>query len=200
MPKDLWKKWENSSAMRLDLRSRPKKDVKNGILLSPEERYKNILLRFRDMAEVLALLFKIYKNNKPLYGDRFLAFVGNDFLRNWPWKDFQFTSVEAQKLIKADATGKYNFELPRGVVLSGIRYEHWTPNTFFRDIFETEETLSEDDFYQLLIENYRIVRITKEEDRKLEILGYRTSRPVTAYKEAGIDIYENNLWNKTFSF
>lgn len=199
-PCDLRKKWEVSSAMRLDLRSRPDKDIENGLLISAEKRYENIVLRFRNMAEVFALLFKIYKNNKPLYGDRFLAFVGNDIIRNWPWKDFQFTSVQAQKLINEDATGKYNFELPKDVVLSSIRYEHWTPNTFFRDIFESEDLLTENDFYQLLIENYRIVRITKVEDRKLEALGYRASRPTTAYEEAGIEIYEMNLWNKIYSF
>ncbi len=121
MIKKIRKEWEETGAMRMDLRSRPVKDIKNGMLLSAEERYENILLRFRDMAKVFALLFRIYNENKSLYGDRFLAFVGNDFLRNWPWKDFQFTSLEAQKLINVEATGKYNFELPQEVVLSGIR-------------------------------------------------------------------------------
>ena len=120
---DIRKKWELTKAKKLDLRIRPLVDIDGGKLLSPEERYNNVLLRFRDLAKVMSLLFNIYKKNKSLYGDRFLAFVGNEFLKYWPWKDFQFTSVEAQKILKVEATGKYNFELPGGTVISGIRYD-----------------------------------------------------------------------------
>ncbi len=199
--KELRNKWELTGAKKLDLKSRPPDDVAdNDNLLSINERYDNIKINMLNLAKVMSVLFDIYRTDKSLYGDRFLAFVGNEFLKNWPWKDFQFTSVKAHNLMGTNTTGKYNFELPANVVLSGITYEHWTPVSFFRDVFDLGNNLTVNDFYELLINYYRIVRITKNEDQQLNNLGFKSCRPVTAYADAGIEIFEIDLWNRFYSF
>ena len=149
------------------------------------------------------------------YGDSILAFIGQNLTRGWPWTDIPFHSINAWNLIKehstsCNPTGLYDNEIKdedfkklRKKEKGGkapIVYEHWTPMSFFRDIFviAKEESLNLDksDFLTLLIRNYRVVRITAEEDSLLESNGFKTNRPTTAYEQVGIQIQEKELWNK----
>ena len=196
------KVWENTSARTLKLSRRPPADFRKGNLLPEEERYENVKKRLRHLAQVLTLLHNIYKNNKELYGDKFLAFVGNEVVREWPWKDFPFISDAAQQKINdidpnVHVTGLMKFEIKNKQVkevFKNFRYEHWTPISFFRDIFDLDDSLTEEDFYQILVEHYRVVWITKKEDKKLNNKNKCNRSPET-YSQLGIKIHDKNFWN-----
>ncbi|KAF0199764.1 MAG: Uncharacterized protein FD166_192 [Bacteroidetes bacterium] len=146
--------------------------------LTTLQRFDNVKRRLSDLSKVLFELYKIYNSNRELYGEEFLAFVGDKVIRNYPWKDLPFSSVASQ-----------NSE-------NNIR-EHWTPISFFRDAF-MEENWTENHFFCALLYYYRIVNITNEENQQLEALTYRTTRPLTAYSEAEIQIHEAELWSSLY--
>lgn len=165
-----------------------------------EDKCDNIKKRFRDLAEVVYLLYTIYQRDghKDLYGDAFLAFVGHYVIRNWPWVDYPFTSVEARNEIEADVTGLLNSDIKNNITkknLKNIISEHWTPISFFRDLFSLDDKLTKEDFYQSFIMYYRIVRITEPENANLDIENkiYRTEK---TYEKLGIEIEENKLWGE----
>ncbi len=160
---ELRRKWEQKKARRLQLRQRPDSDLNEGELASDADRINNIKKRFEHLSEVLALLYKIYRENKSLYGDKFLAFVGNEVVREWPWKDFPFISKAAYNEIRSTGshtkiTGLLATDISDQKIktaLKNLRYEHWTPISFFRDVFDLDECLTQEDFYNILIHYYR---------------------------------------------
>ena len=177
-------------------------------LKSYTELFNNILCRYLALAQRLNELFIYYKHNEILYGERFLAFVGNSVIREWPLKDFPFTSEKAQS--KIDEVGKYNITglLKSDInkdnrellsVLKSLRYEHWTPLAFFARILKQYDSISIEDFFEILYFNYRVVWITKEENDKLNDLGLKSHRPIEGYEEAGIEVYENKMWNDIYN-
>lgn len=176
---------------RLQLKKRPNADLVNGQRKSNEELLRNVDARLKDLSEVLASLFKIYRTNPDLYGDRFLAFVGNEVIRKWPWIDFPFTTEKANTHLGKVLTGITNAEINGSE--AGVHYEHWTPISFFRDLFIHFEDLTADDFYNVMKKYYQVVWMTKEEavpfGRKL-----KSTRPFDAYEQVGIRIVENELW------
>lgn len=196
------KVWGNTKPHKLKLKKRPPLDTRDGKLKSKEDRIENVKTRLRHLAEVLELLHKIYNKNKELYGDKFLEFVGYYVIRTWPLKDFPFISLQAyNKLkksgLKEDIIGLQKFELKNKKVkdkLNELRYEHWTPLSFFRDIFDQEPELTKNDFYNILIIHYRVVWITKKEDAVLERKKYKSNRPLTAYDDANIEILDKRNW------
>lgn len=199
----------------IDTELRKRKDlysIEN--LKSIDLRYKNVIDRFNDFAEVLETFWKIFISKYDNYGDSILAFIGQNLTRGWPWTDIPFHSVAAWNLIKqysneCNPTGLYDNEIKddyfknlRKKEKGGkapIVYEHWTPMSFFRDVFIIAKiesmTLNKSDFLTLLIRNYRVVRITAEEDNLLESNGFKTNRPLTAYENLGIQIQEKELWD-----
>mgnify|MGYP000243156901 CR=1 FL=1 len=199
----LRERWDRTGAKRLKISTRPASDLDGDILKSPSDLVKNIKLRMKHLAEILAHLHKIYSENSELYGDRFLAFVGNEVVREWPWKDFPFHSEQALEILDSiesytDISGLQLFEIKDKEVvasLSKLRYEHWTPISFFRDIFQSESLIDSDTFYQVLIKYYRIIWIDRKEDDLLNIEN-RSSRPLNTYKKLGINIVSNPSWNE----
>ena len=141
--------------------------------LGNTERYNNVKKRLKDLSKILYSLYEIYKADPELYGEEFLAFVGDKVIRRWPWKDIEFSSKEAQN------------------PLTKKTYEHWTPISFFRDMFQLQNITTEH-FYYALLHYYRVVSISKDEDKKLRTLKYKTTRPVTAYSDAAIQIHEKD--------
>lgn len=172
--------WENRPKKHLlDLKSAPKSDVNK----KPDEIYENVKIRIKHLAKFVYDLYLLYNNNKDLYSDKFPAFVGNSVIREWPNKDFEFfTSEEWSK---------------NTVLKTKPHIEHWTPISFFREIF-LMEGMSEKDFYDALLSFYRVVKITQEENNRLNKKGYKITRPITAYKECDIKIHEDKLWNKLY--
>jgi hypothetical protein len=169
------------------------------------ELYCNVIDRMWHLAETLKVVYDIYHSNGPLYSDRLLAFVGNEIVREWSWTDFPFTSVAAQNIIGQvtpyNITGLYNFEITDPAVtqiLSELHYEHWTPISFFRDVFPQIKGLTVQDFFEILICNYRVVRITHAENRILSQMQFGQVRPVNAYQLAGITVFEQTMWQGTF--
>jgi hypothetical protein len=193
--------WERSGAKRLKMSKRPVSDFHNKELAEPATLVANIKKRMEHLGEVLALLHKIYHENEELYGDRFLAFVGNEVVREWPWKDYPFISKSALRLIEdtseySDVVGKLPFEIKNKELketFTKLRYEHWTPISFFRDTFHSHEPLDKEVYYFLLIEFYRIVWITKEEDDRLN-KKHRSWRPESTYQDLGIEIKGDEQW------
>jgi len=164
-----------------------------------------VVSRMWHLANTMKTVYDIYTTNQQLYSDRLLAFVGNEIVREWSWKDFPFTSFAAQKIIATvtpyTVTGIFNFEVTERTLkelLPKLHYEHWTPISFFRDVFNMSYTLTVQDFFEILICNYRTVRITEEENTKLASMHYKQWRPVDAYEQAGIQIYEKTMWDATF--
>jgi len=189
----------------VDGRVSPPSSITREHLKTYYELYCNILVRIWHLAETMHTISEAYHTNRALYSDRILAFIGNEVVREWPWKDFQFTSVAAQEIISKATpytlTGLYNFEIVGDPIidkLSELHYEHWAPISFFRDIFTINEGLSTQDFFEILVCNYRVVRITKVEDRRLSSMKFKQQRPREAYNQAGIEIYEKRMWNGTF--
>jgi|SRR3972149_558669 len=200
------KVWGNTKPHKLKLKKRPPLDTRDGKLKSKEERFENVKTRLSHLAEVLEILHKIYRKNKELYGDKFLEFVGYYVIRTWPWKDFPFISTQANRILKKsglkdDIIGLQKFELRNKKVhdkLKELRYEHWTPLSFFRDIFDQEPELTKNDFYNILIIYYRVVWITKKEDAVLEGKKYKSNRILTAYDDSNIEIFDLESWDKFY--
>lgn len=201
----LREKWDKRGPRRLKLKNRPLADMIDDVAISEGIVQHNIKLRMSDLAETLALLFKQYRRNKDLHGDAFLAFVANSVVRGWPWKDYPFTSEAAFKHLepKAPLLGKLNAEIADESVkekLKGTVYEHWTPLSFFRDAFaiadELDMDLTQEDFLEILLRNYRVVRVMKEEDKKLANMGFRSRRLQSTYKDLNIVIHENEDWER----
>lgn len=175
-------------------------------LIAHLARFENVKLRLKDLSKFLVLFYGLYKDKYDLYGDDLLAFIGDKVIRHWPWKDFPFTSVKAQDLLaNHNITGltKYDSDVKElKPILNQLRYEHWTPLSFFRDAFiiakENNLKLTDTDFYDLLIENYRIVWITKEEDSNKLGGKYKSKRTVKTYDELDIKISDKKLWDKLY--
>lgn len=196
--------WQKRGPHNIKYSSRPQSDQKNDSI-DNKGLYSNIKLRLNDLSEVLVALYDLYCKNSNLYGDEFLAFIGDKVIRHWPWKDFPFTSEEAQKLLGYNKiTGLTKNDTPVKKIkhiTSNLRYEHWTPISFFRDVFiiakDKKIKLTKKDFYDLLIDNYRVVWITQEEDNKLQH-NNKTNRTKKTYTKLGIHISEKKLWNSFY--
>lgn len=145
------------------------------------EKYNNVKKRFKHLAKILFELYKIYHSDKNLYNDEFIKFVGLYVIKEWPHKDFLFSSTDFKDNSKADNSIK----------------EHWTPISFFRDLF-VENNITEDDFYDSLVYFYRVVMVTKAENKTLEKKGFRTTRPLNAYEECNIHVSEKELWDEIY--
>lgn len=198
--------WETKQSKNIKYSRRPEFDTNKNQLLPKLHLFENTKLRLWNLAEELHTAYQIYVKNPNLYGDDWLAFNADKRVRNYPWTDFPFTSVEAQKLLgDNNITGltKYDSEVKKlKHITDKLRYEHWTPISFFRDSFviAKEENLnpSIEDFYDLLKNNYRVVWITKEEDAKLNIKN-KTKRTINTYTELGIEISDKELWNDCYN-
>lgn len=142
---------------------------------SPLEKYVNVKMRFKHLAKILFELYKIYQANKNLYNDEFIKFVGLYIIKEWPHKDFLFSST------------KFNSKSTNSIK------EHWTPISFFRDLF-VENNITEEDFYDSLCYFYRVVMVSNSENKTLEKKRFRTTRPINAYEECNIDIKEKETW------
>lgn len=173
----LRKSWEGAKKLS-DIRSAPSDQN-----VDPRQAAQNIKRRLQHLAKVLYLIRTLYREDKDLYGEAFLAFVGDKVIRSWPGKDFVFATVRAkEQLSRVDARRATPiWQLTRSrlekVKELGVVYEHYTPISFFRDIFDSDEELTEEDFYCLLAMFYRVAWVTKEEDDQLP----RTQRPLNEY-------------------
>ena len=135
--------WDKTGAKRLKISKRPVADMNGDSLKPPSDLIKNVKLRMSHLAEILEHLHKIYVDNSSLYGDRFLAFIGNEVVREWPWKDFPLQSEKALEILDSietytDISGLQPFEIKDDRVkasLSKLRYEHWTPISFLEIYF-----------------------------------------------------------------
>ncbi len=192
----LRKQWEIVGAKRLDLRSYSKADID----ADEETRLQNLLARMDDLASILYNIYELYKKNPDMYGERMFAFVGNSIVREWPYKDPIFTSEAAFDIINNHGCYEQFVSLPGDVARksfnaasSSLRFEHWTPITFFRDIFSFDMNLSVEDFAQALKQNYRTVWVTKEEDNRINNKT-RSFRSVSDYEKQGIKIKEKKRW------
>jgi hypothetical protein len=190
---DIDKFRSNWKKRQLKYSIRPQVDIINGVKKPNKDLLENIDLRIKDLSEVLELLFKIYKKNKNLYGDAFLAFVGNEVIREWPWKDFPLTSVKARPFLDNFNTGITKNELNN--ISKNLHYEHWTPISFFRDLFDNFDTLTKENFYYALTKYYKVVWLEKEESKPLNG-QYRSTRPVDIYQKLKIEIIEKEYWNE----
>jgi|GEM_PF-1640551 len=219
--------WEEKGNKNIKYGDRPQSDIINVNLsirkekyslnnLKPvEERYENVIERYRDFAHVLEIFWTIYNEKYDNYGDSILAFIGQNLTRGWPWTDIPFHSYKAWKLIKeksphCEPTGLYDSEIKDSEFeklrkkgnrkKAPIIYEHWTPMSFFRDVFviakENKIEVEKKDFLNLLVKYYRVVRITDEEDNQIENSGFKTNRPIDTYERLGIKIKEKELWEK----
>lgn len=202
----LRKQWENTKYKQLKYSNRGKREPLLIDKATDDERIANIQERFKDLSETLESMYILYLKKEDLYGDALLAFIGNSIIRCWPWKDFWFTSVEAMKLINKPVYGMYTSDMKKIFDITErpkeIKLEHWTPISYFRDLFRIGKgnglVLTANNFYDELLDNYRVVRITKKEDDLLTSHGYRSKRPKEAYDLLGIDIFEKNLWNQMY--
>lgn len=186
--------WDQLGAKKLTLKSA------TGKTLPDQIQYENVQKRLRDLARVLVVLYDIYKedclSHERLYDDNFLAFIGDKVIRNWPGKDFPFASVNAREKLQQAGfqhiPGK-DQRLP-DELRTELHYEHWTPISFFRDVFAmATEPLTEDDFFELLTLYYRVVWITNDEHSKLD-KKYRSSRPLNTYDDLDIRV-AHPMWN-----
>ncbi|MCC7050773.1 MAG: hypothetical protein IT239_03215 [Bacteroidia bacterium] len=173
----LYNNWYAAGARRLDLAATP-----NPLPQTTESIIK-VKNSFRLLSETLAFLHKMYKESCSNMTDRHFAFLGNELIREWPDKDIAFYSLKAQEEIRRNPSAK-------------LHKEHYTPISFFRDVFYKEGFLSKEDFYLLLANYYRIVFITEQENKALEKAGYRACRPLNAYDKIGITIANKSFWNQ----
>lgn len=197
---DLRAAWESNGTRRLDLMKEPDSDKG----LTEFQKLDNKLARLEDLGFVLYQLYLLYMKRGPLYGDRYLAFVGNNVVREWPYKDQIFTSERAFKIIDSEDLYKDFLSKPRDVIQRKgsktqavsklLHYEHWTPISFFRDIFEMDRDITEEAFTQALKRNYRIVWVTKEENKWLDS-NSKSLRNTDAYLNVGIHIHEKDVWD-----
>ena len=154
---------------------------------------------------MLCHMHSLYSEKHNLYGDQFLAFVGDKMVRCWPHKDIVFTSEQAYSIIPEAGLyetfqSKTKRQLQRGKytksVVQQLCYEHWTPISFFKDMFDLglyQSSFTPHAMFNILKENYRVVWITKEENAKLD-RRHRACRSVGTYSEFGIHIKEKKLW------
>lgn len=193
---ELRKQWDSdkNSARKLYNKKIPNADMVDGKLTEDDLLIiSNIKKRIRHLAQILESLHEIYLKNEDLYGDSFLAFVGDKVIRGWPWKDFPVISDQAYELIKENNVNLYltkkNKKLDELLKNKKIKYEHWTPISFFRDVFHISETpLNSETFYYLLIEYYRVVLVTEEENSLLDRKNRRWRQSDT-YEKLGISIF-----------
>lgn len=203
---ELRKQWEEKGPKTLKLNHRPISDMLEDKLAQDSVLILNIKLRLRHLAEVLELLHKIYYRNintndsdmvNELYGENFLAFVGDKVIRHWPWKDFLFISEQAFELLKENTETINSIKISKKLITQikdkKIKYEHWTPISFFRDVFHLSKTpLDANTFYYLLIEYYRVVLVSEEEN-KLINEKHKSSRKIGTYDELGIKISNKDI-------
>lgn len=158
----------------------PKHKRTNTIITSfeDEDMISKLHLTFDHLSMILHKLYLIYRTNKTLYGKKFLAFVGNEIVREWPLKDYPFESQQYSKSQKSI-------------------FEHWTPISFFRDLYSCKN-ITQKDFFDALVYYYRIVKISIEENNLLDNNGYKASRPLNAYNELGIQIKSLDKWNSLY--
>lgn len=179
--------WESK---RLSISKRPESDTNSDKSRKNNDELKsNIEIRLKDLSKVLSVLHEIYHQNKEYYGDAFLAYVGDKVIRHYPWKDFPLISEAAAKELNIKPDDLIGFSKEDIKISSkDVHYEHYTPISFFRDIFRDEFDLNADDFEYILNEYYKVVRITNEENDRLNLNKYKTTRPAEAYKDCGIKI------------
>lgn len=197
--------WDDQPTKNIKFSQRPSLDKKDDELKPVFDRFKNVSSRLEDLADFLVFFNKLYLEKYELYGDELLAFIGDKVIRHWPWKDFPFISEEAQKKLKVDITGltkNDSLSKKQKTKLKNFVYEHWTPMSFFRDAFKiakaNEITLTKQDIYDLLIENYRIVWVTKVENKKLGG-KFKSKRKKSTYDKVGIIIFNKALWSKLYN-
>jgi len=182
------KVWGNTKPHKLKLKKRPPLDTRDGKLKSKEERFENVKTRLSHLAEVLEILHKIY-GMYPVHPDL------------WCYRCIGCHRILKKSGLKDDIIGLQKFELRNKKVhdkLKELRYEHWTPLSFFRDIFDQEPELTKNDFYNILIIYYRVVWITKKEDAVLEGKKYKSNRILTAYDDSNIEIFDLESWDKFY--
>lgn len=185
---------------QLKLKDMPKSEASAAEGLYPEALARNVLQRMEHLAQVLELLHRTYHENKDLYGDAFLAFVGNHVVREWPSIGIPAASKKAIQVVTADDSERDSFCVPaelygldnhhvkylpdnvRALIKNNLEYEHVTPMTFFRDVLRSYAPLSKEVYYHLLADNYRVAWVTKDEDAALSRNKWRAYRPVDAYE------------------
>jgi hypothetical protein len=184
--------WQKARILKLKARRTGKPDE--------IQQLNDVRRRLHDLALILESLYLIYlRDEDGLYGDDYLAFVGDKVIRGWPGKDFPFYSVEAAaaaaELGVALAAGQ--IDLPNDLKAQ-LHPEHWTPISFFRDVFDVAKreklVLERSHFYELLVHYYRVVWITKKEQGKLD-KRHRSARETKTYDDLGITV-EHPLWGK----
>lgn len=185
--------WKKARTLRLKARRTGKPDE--------AQQLEDVRKRLRDLALILESLYRIYLDDKDdgLYGDDFLEFVGQHVVRAWPGKDFPFYSRKAAALAATHGVrlSAGMIDLPKAL-RQELHPEHWTPISFFRDVFdlarEQDVLLEREHFYELLIHYYRVVWIAKGEADDLD-KEHRTARQPDTYDLLGI-VVEHDLWGK----
>ncbi len=195
-------RWESTKSDRLRLKLPPPSEINEaGFPVSAESRAVNVQERMRHLSAILSLMHKIYWQEKDLYGDHFLAFIGDKIVRQWPWIDLPAVSEKAAQWandvgIHKPMLGLSVRELSKDIKLkeSKIRYEHITPMAFFRDVVRNHPPLSADIYFDLLKRNYRVAWITKSEDDNLNAAGARFWRSINTYEDVGIALKKPEEW------
>jgi len=172
-----------------------------------ESCYTEFQLRMAFLAELIFLIHDFvanegYYNSTSIYGknmNSIRVFLGQWIVRCYPLKDVVFHSD------MWDGDKKSVFE-------------HWTPMSFFRDIIMFTQTrneampllgmdhfkeriLTQKDWFDILMYNYRIVLITKEEYDRLNRQKWKSYRPLNGYDDINVNIKirEKELWEKLFT-
>lgn len=174
--------------------------------------------RRMDLACALSRLHEIYladlkREVSQRYSDKFLAFVGNSVVKEWPLKDFPFISEAAGNVINkefprinisTDILGVERCQMPSNLskqLKQHLHYEHWTPIAFFRDTFKMRNSvIGKAEFYDLLCKYYRVVWVTKDENQRLDREKFRSYRPIDAYTQLNppIRILHIGLWQQLY--
>ncbi len=187
----VFEKW-NGGSPHTSLVDRP--------LVSYYNLYVNTVTRMWVLATILTDLYTIYKSTRGLYGENYLAWVGNSVVRAHSWIEFPFTSVAAQQSYGNHIlTGLRNEEIkPTAIrnLTKSSHLEHFSPISLFRDGFHQQETMTVSDFFELLVCNFRVVRITQKERDRLRDHGFEQYRPLNAYEICEIEIFEKELWKE----
>ena len=173
--------------------------------------YNELKTRMKFLSEIIYTIHDFVSNDSTtdngeyIYGknmNSIRGFLGQWIVRCYPLKDVVFHSE--------------NWKSGESSV-----FEHWTPMSFFRDIImftQTRESmkplmevenkdirvLSQSDWYDILMFNFRIVHITKEEDENLSGKNgndykWKTYRPLNGYDVIGIKIKEKEMWDRLYS-
>lgn len=154
-----------------------KLSLKDPIRAGTIEEEKTVWLkRINLLADTLYHFYWLWKNTeaREVLGEKFLAFVGNEIIRKWPFIDIAFHSN--------------NLGDEKGIL------EHTTPISFFRDLFQNE-SWTRDHFYWSLVLFHRTMRISLFEDAKLNEHKMKTTRPANAYELVDINVLEIEKWN-----